>query len=712
MCPVILTQVHNGARWVGRQTGPLLAIALASLAFDTVKVSSTNFISLSNVAFAALGISVIASRVERPRLSRGERVALVVAALVVVCFLPTVFTSTDPSQALRTYVSTAGMAGVFALTVLAAETRTSLRRAAYAWVAGGIVLAVPALAQYGYWLLTGEAPNDGIVAGICGTSLVTLRVGGYTGSVNYLAFFLVPVAVASVGLAQEEHRRRMWFVAAAVVCVLGVLATDSRGAIGALVFALGAAAYLLVSSRTRRWTIRIATGVILVIGMLFIARTLVGFNEAGLIARLNIATSALRAIGVNPVVGTGLNEVPLETDVSGYCDRYEIVRTPGTAPDVFPADMAFSIGVNESFADTSRWTLRSGAAIGTASSGVLEAGDAADGRWAITLGQSTWGDGRLVATAKATDLAQGWGVEKWVDERDLVRAEWVNGSLRLVKVVDGRPTVLGTSRVGLPRDRWIWIELGANGSSYVAKVYDTGSTTAGTTKEASRLVAVTEIASISDSRFAQGSVGISSSMSRSEWGGVSSGHGGVYVEVARPETLAAATATTVPTTVATTVPTSAPTTVATTVPTVVPTSNAAGSATTVPAVVSTTVPTAAATTRAAVASTLVPVTPAPAPSAQGPSLVGSRDTHITVLEAAGTGGILGLFSYVVLVLATLWRGTRSWSRRTPFRTALVIAVLASQIVGVVVDALDIKQLYVVLGLLWSAAASDAALDGS
>ena len=708
-----MAQVHNVARWVGRQTGPLLAIALASLAFDTLKVGAANIISLSNVAFATLAVSVIASRVERPRLSRGERAALVVAALVVVCFLPTVFTSAEPSQALRTYISTAGMAGVFALTVLAAETRTALRNAAYAWVAGGIVLAVPALAQYGDWLLTGDVPSDGIVAGICGTSLFTLRVGGYTGSVNYLAFFLVPVAIVSVALAQEERRRRMWFVAAAVVCVLGVLATDSRGAIGALIFAVGAAAYLIISSRTRRWTIRIATGVILVVGMLFIARTLVGFNEAGLIARLNIATSALRAIGVNPVVGTGLNEVPLEADVSGYCDRYEIVRTPGTAPDVFPADMAFSIGVNDSFADTSRWTLRSGTAVGTAKSGVLEAGDAANARWAITLGQSTWEDGRLFATVKTTDLAQGWGVEKWVDERDLVRAEWVNGSLRLVKVVDGQTIVLSTVRVGLPRDRWIWIELGASGRSYVAKVYDTGSTTAGTTKEDSRLVAVTEIASISESRFAQGSVGISSSMSRSEWGGVTSGLGSVYVEVARPDTRAAATATTVPTTVATTVPTSAPTTAATTVPTVIPTHNAAGSATTAPTVVPTTIPTVAATTRATTTSTLVPVTPAPAPSAsREPALVSSRDTHITVLEAAGTGGILGLFSYITLVLATLWRGTRSWSRRTPFRTALVIAVLASQIVGVVVDALDIKQLYVVLGLLWSAAASDASLERS
>jgi O-antigen ligase/polysaccharide polymerase Wzy-like membrane protein len=662
----------SAGRWLGRHSDWLVAIAVASLAFDTVKGGPWGLISPPNLAFGLAAIAVVAARAPEWRLAPRDRWAIAIAAIFAVSFVPSVITSVDPSRALRLYISTLGVAGVFVVVAIGIVTRQTLRLTMYGWIVAGLILAVDALLQYGSWLVTGQTPGDTGISGICGTHLVTLRATAFTSSANYVGFFVLPLAIAPLGLAAEERRWRYWLVAAAVACGLAVFATLSRGAIGALAFAFGASVCLFVFARNRNLLLRTATVVTVGLVLLFAARTLVGFNEASLVARINIVDSALRAIGLNPLTGSGLGEVPVQSDINGFCERFEVITPTIQARTIFAVGTGFDVPLSEPFADLRRWHLVAGSAIGSIASGTLIAGDGANGRWAITAGPADWRDGRWSATAKVSDISAGWGVEKWRSESDLVRAEWINGSLRLVKVVGGVSTVVDTVQQSVAAGHWIWLELEARGTSYLAKAYDTESAVPGTSKESSRLIATTRIMDISGSAIVAGSITISSTMSGSEWGGMLSGRGGVYVEVPQTDAVSGPSAIAVAT----------PTPPVTVLPSANPSFSSAA-------------PSAA---PSAVESATRSGSPSAAPA------LGGRDTHITVLQAAGTGGLLGLIGYSVLVLGTLWFGTRSWARRSRLRTALVVMALAVQVAALVADGLQIKQLYVGLALLWAVAA--------
>src|SRR4029077_92444 len=105
---------------------------------------------------------------------------------------------------------------------------------------------------------------------------------------------------------------------------------------------------------------------------------------------------------------------------------------------------------------------------------------------------SFWRDGRASATFKA--LNTGTQVSElrfhYVDTNNYVKATFNgNGSntFALVKVVAGTPTVVQSQAFTLTINQWYWMEIEAQGTTFIAKLYSTGTTSPGTTKASSTL---------------------------------------------------------------------------------------------------------------------------------------------------------------------------------------------------------------------------------
>jgi hypothetical protein len=486
-----------------------LAAFMLALPLDTSKFGPGNALSLSNIAFVIAAAGVVWTR-RHGRVLRSDRTALAIAAVFALSFVPGTLVAADKSLAFRTLVSEIGMGAAYSLVVLFSRDRASLLFAAGAWVLGGLIAAAAAIAEYALWL-AGVHVGTGGIAGLCGTSLITLRAEGFTGSTNYLGFFVLIVGVAAFGLAAQPGRIRWLGLIAGPLCCLAVLLSYSRGTIVALAAGASLAATVFVFGRTRHLVPRVTSIVLPLVVLVLLTRLLVGFNVASVVARINIANNAVRAFASSPVSGTGLGSgVPLATDFTGFCEQISVVSAQETAvPTTVPIVAPTVVAITSSPAPTPTSTASA-------------------------------------APAPAT----------------------------------GSPV----------------------------------------------------------------------------------------------------------TTTAT--PSALPTFVFTAAPTVVAT------------VVTTFVPTGASPTEVPIGSAL---TFALAAQRSGPVLQ-SHDTHMTLLQATTNAGLLGALGYLVLVVGTLWYGTRRWAARSPLRTAFVVSALATQVAGLTVDALAIKQMYVALGFLWAIAA--------
>ena len=205
----------------------------------------------------------------------------------------------------------------------------------------------------------------------------------------------------------------------------------------------------------------------------------------------------------------------------------------------FSRRTVFGLAMPEVFADTSAWTSTS--ALGVAAN-VLTITTAS--RWAKWSGPNTmWRDGRWSGTFKAISTTGIYRVAKYVDDADNdasgsgVWAQMNNGNLQITKVIAGTPTTVATVAQAVTLNRWYWLEIEAQGTTYIAKIYDTGGTAPGVTKASSTLLA-TVSGTASDAQITSGGYATWSDQASSQWGGIATGNGGVYVETWLPESWA------------------------------------------------------------------------------------------------------------------------------------------------------------------------------
>jgi hypothetical protein len=207
----------------------------------------------------------------------------------------------------------------------------------------------------------------------------------------------------------------------------------------------------------------------------------------------------------------------------------------------FSRRTVFGLAMPEVFADTSGYDtgLGSGTAP-TAGSNIITLNAAANVLSWPKSGTSTfWRDGRASATFKAEGTGDSYTLYfRLADMNNRVQA-WIDSgaNFRLSKVIAGTPTNVTSVAQTLTVNRWYWLEIEAQGTTFIVKFYDTGGTTPGVTKAASTLLQ-TLTGTISDAAVATGGTGLSSSRATSQWGGISTGNGGVYVETWLPESWA------------------------------------------------------------------------------------------------------------------------------------------------------------------------------
>lgn len=204
-----------------------------------------------------------------------------------------------------------------ALVVLLTSVRTPR---AVRLVVGAVVLAVVAavgLALAGIDLAPARAPEDAAV--------VQGRLQGVAGDPNFMAAFIVPALVLAAALQSVvDPRARPLLVAAMVVLLAGLAATQSRGGLLAAVVAL-VAAFLVMRGR-RAAVLGAGALALLVIGVWISA-------NPGVLERLQSAEQdrgsgredlwlvAWRMSGDHPITGVGLNSFTVHSG--------EYVRRPG-----------------------------------------------------------------------------------------------------------------------------------------------------------------------------------------------------------------------------------------------------------------------------------------------------------------------------------------------------------------------------------------------
>jgi O-antigen ligase len=144
-----------------------------------------------------------------------------------------------------------------------------------------------------------------------GSTIDGSRLGGALGDPNDTAAALAAAAVLAVALGAGERRstaRRLCWLGAGMLALLGLVATASRGGLVAL--AVTAVAAIVVGGRWRRQAILAASGgvMLVVVWFAFLApassRSHISSTQT---PRTTIWTVAGRAIEANPIVGLGNN---------------------------------------------------------------------------------------------------------------------------------------------------------------------------------------------------------------------------------------------------------------------------------------------------------------------------------------------------------------------------------------------------------------------
>jgi O-antigen ligase len=228
---------------------------------------------------------------ERRTLIRDQRVVVALAVGLVAWSLVSAMWAQSRSTALLGTSRYAQVLVLLPIVYAGVRRFTDLRRVAASFVIGGL-----------FFTAFGAA---------AGATIDGSRLGGALGDPNDTAAALAAAAVLAFALGAGEHRsspRRWAWFGAALLALLGLVATASRGGIVAL--AVTAVAAIVVGGRWRRQAILAATGgVILVICWFsFLApassRSHISSTQT---PRTTIWTVAGRAIAANPIVGLGNN---------------------------------------------------------------------------------------------------------------------------------------------------------------------------------------------------------------------------------------------------------------------------------------------------------------------------------------------------------------------------------------------------------------------
>lgn len=237
-------------------------------------------------------------------------------------------------------------------------------------------------------------------------------------------------------------------------------------------------------------------------------------------------TNGRQRLALYPLAPTSAELAPLQADLYRKlsADTIFSLLTPTGYEDVF----------EDVFDDLADWVSIAGTA--TISNNILT-GSA--GAVAFRAASGTkYRNGVWSATFKySVDEAVNVGVEKWLSQNDRVLASLVGGAtdlLKVIKVIGGAVTDVATVAFAPVVGRWYHIDLVADGRRYVARLYDTASSSPGVTKAASQLVAETAIAQIDDASVVEGEYAIHSTLSAAtQFGGIASLPGGAYLSQTR-----------------------------------------------------------------------------------------------------------------------------------------------------------------------------------
>lgn len=223
-------------------------------------------------------------------------------------------------------------------------------------------------------------------------------------------------------------------------------------------------------------------------------------------------------------------------------DVIDVRQTKGGSPAMpnlvlnsdFGRCTVFGLAMPETFADTSGYVKVDAGAAPTVASNILTFG-AANNELAWCNQSFVWRNGRASATFKKV-ATNGVDILRWrIDANNRLEAYWDGTTLWLLKYVGGVQTNVQSAAVAATLNRWYWLEIERQGSTVIVRLYDTGGTVSGVTKASSTLLAMV-VGTVADSAFNAGAhISITSNQANSQWGGISTGNGGVYVETWLPE---------------------------------------------------------------------------------------------------------------------------------------------------------------------------------
>lgn len=198
----------------------------------------------------------------------------------------------------------------------------------------------------------------------------------------------------------------------------------------------------------------------------------------------------------------------------------------------------FGLAMPETFADTAGLTIDVGT-VGTVAANLWTMGTV--GQTTAHWGLPTWRDCRVSAQFKATDAAAAGVYDllytRYTNTNNAIRAYCNNGNFVLDKVVASVTTGVATVAQALTTNNFYWIEIEAQGTTIIARLYSSG---AAAVAKSSAALLQTLTGTVADTALAAGYVGVQSlhTTNAGQWGGVAASPGGVYVETWLPESWA------------------------------------------------------------------------------------------------------------------------------------------------------------------------------
>lgn len=312
--------------------GLLVGGAYAAAAMRSLSTAVTMWIPSFFIAFFVVGnawlkgglvvtIFVAAATIGRDRAllrraSGQSRPVLALLAGVLLWFVLSAVWSSDAAAAVSEWLKVLLSATVFALVLLAVRTTAQARAMVMAFVGAGVFSAVIGLVGFSTAPANPDAASELAAEG---------RITAWAGDPNVLAASLVATAVLALTLAARARGPgRLLLSVGALLSVVGVAATQSRG--GLVSAAVALAATMILFRRHAARTVPLALALVIAMSAYLAvvpgaANRLTVSGDAGS-GRSELWTVAWRGFKDHPVNGIGLNQFRLESS------RY--VLEPGT----------------------------------------------------------------------------------------------------------------------------------------------------------------------------------------------------------------------------------------------------------------------------------------------------------------------------------------------------------------------------------------------